>query len=425
MTSVASHGAGLLDVARGATAPLHADEHAFAALVHAGGLDAHPAGADPVLAAGVALLRGRRSHDFTRFDGNLDGDGVDVTSLGVLSPTSLETYARCPRRWFFAQALRLRAMDRPEEIHRLPPRDRGTLAHLALERFFDDAIAGDAVPAPGRRWPEVARDRLRAITDEECDAVEARGITGHPRWWAHDRAEIHRVLQRVLDGDDEQREALGTVPVAVELTFGRQGLPPLAVDLGDGRSILLAGQADRVDAGAIGDGDGRVVVWDYKYSGTHGFEDLDRPDADGGDPLAGGTKIQLVAYGMAALGSPRLDGVVGPDAEVQARYWFLKPPATNRHIGYPVTDELRERFRRVLRVLADGIGSGRFPARPGEYQYHRGNFDHCTWCDFDSICPRDRDEEWERVRAHPSLAAVRGLAEAGSAWVLDEAAVPR
>ena len=57
----------------------------------------------------------------------------------------------------------------------------------------------------------------------------------------------------------------------------------------------------------------------------------------------------------------------------------------------------------LLRVLADGIGSGRFPARPGEHQYHRGNFAHCAWCDFDAICPRDRDEEWERVRSHPSL----------------------
>ena len=421
---VPSHSAGLLDVADGATAPLHAEEHAFAALVRAGRLDGHPAAADPVLAAGAELLRSRRSEAFTRFDGNLDGDGIDVTSLGVLSPTSLETYARCPRRWFFAHALRLRAQERPEEIHRLPPRDRGTLAHAALERFFDEAITGGAAPAPGVRWSASARERLRAITDEECDAVEARGVTGHPRWWAHDRAEIHRVLQRVLDFDDHQRAAFGTTPVAVELTFGRDGLPPLAVDLGDGRSILLAGQADRVDARRTAHGTERVVVWDYKYSGTSEFTKLDKADEDGGDPLAGGTKIQLVAYGMAALDAAGIHGDAGAAVDVQARYWFLKPPQTNHQIGYAVTDELRDRFRRVLRALADGIGSGRFPARPGGYAWHRGNFDHCTWCDFDAICPRDRDEEWERVRLHPSLVDVRGLAEEGSAWVLDAGEAP-
>ncbi|HEU5081981.1 MAG TPA: PD-(D/E)XK nuclease family protein [Acidimicrobiales bacterium] len=418
VTLVASHGAALLDVASGGTAALHADEHALAALVRHGSLDGHPAAADPVLAAGADALRQRRARAFTRFDGNLGGDGVDVTALGVLSPTSVETYARCPRRWFFAQALGLRSLDRPEEIERIDARERGTLAHAVLERFFAEAIASGSAPAPGEVWSAAARDRLRAIADEECDAAEARGITGHPRWWDHDRAEIHRVLQRTLTGDEEQRRRFGTAPAAVELTFGRGGLPPLAVDLGDGRSILLAGQADRVDLGTTPAGT-RVVVWDYKYSGPRQFDVLNRPEDNGGDPLAGGTKIQLVAYAMAAEQAAGLDLGEGP-IQAHAYYWFLRPPHTNDVRGYPVDDDLRRRFTRVLGVVADAIGAGRFPARPGPYQYHLGNFEHCAWCEFDDICPRDRDEEWERVRDEPALAAVRGLAEEGSRWVLDE-----
>jgi ATP-dependent helicase/nuclease subunit B len=414
---VRSHGAGLGDVAAGDAAPLHEDELALASLVASGGLEGHPAADDPVLAGGSALLADRRSDRFTRFDGNLDGQGVDITASGVLSPTSLETYAQCPRRWFFAQALRLRPVERPEEIDRLSPRDKGSLAHRALERFFEEAIEAGSVPPPGVAWPAAAHDRLRAIVDEECDLVESRGITGHPRWWAHDRAEVHRVLQRVLHGDDDHRARLEVRPVAVELTFGRGEHPPLDVDLGDGRTLRLAGQADRVDAG-----DGRVVVWDYKYSGPTGFADLVRPEDKGGDPLAGGTKIQLVAYGMAAARHGAV--AAGDDVEVVAWYWFLRPPDTNAAVGYVVDAELRDRFRRVLRVLADGIATGRFPARPGEHQWHRGTFEHCSWCDFDAICPRDRDEEWERVRLHPSLAALRALGEEGSASVLDPAAPP-
>jgi hypothetical protein len=415
VTVVPSHGAGLLDVADGRTAPLHGDELALAALVRAGSLGAHPASTDPVLAAGAASLSARRSADFTRFDGNLGGEGVDITGLGVLSPTSIETYATCPRRWFFSHALRLRALDRPEEIERIDGRERGTLAHAVLERFFAEAIAAGSAPAAGDPWSAEARHRLEEIADEACAAAEARGITGHPRRWDHDRAEIHRVLQRTLDGDEVLRERYGVEPVAVELTFGRDGAPPLAVDIGDGRSILLAGQADRVDV-ATGPGGRRVVVWDYKYSKPDDFKGIDAAD---GDPLAGGTKIQLVAYAMAAAESPELDLGEG-DLEVHARYWFLRPPDTNTTHGYRVDDDLRARFTRVLGALADGIGSGRFPARPGAYQYHLGTFAHCAWCDFDAICPRDRDEEWERVRESPSLAAVRGLAEEGSAWVLDD-----
>lgn len=419
VTVVASHGAGLLDVAAGATAALHADELALASLLRTGSFAAHPAADDPVLVAGAQLLAARRAQGFTRFDGNLDGDGIDVTALGVLSPTSIETYATCPRRWFFSHALRLRSRDRPEEIERIDGRERGTLAHAVLERFFAGVVADGSAPAPGQAWSDAARQRLREICDEECDAAEARGITGHPRWWAHDRDEIHRVLQRTLDGDQEQRRRFGTAPVAVELTFGRHGAPPLVVDLGDGRSLQLAGQADRVDVGAADDGRTQVVVWDYKYSKPDAFDDIVKPEDKGGDPLAGGTKIQLVAYAMAAADSPDLG--LPADIDVHASYWFLRPPSTNVRRGYDVDEELRERFARVLGVLADGIAEGRFPARPGEHTYHWGNFAHCAWCDFDSICPRDRDEEWERAREDPSLVAIRRLAEDGSASVLDAA----
>src|SRR3546814_19839137 len=111
---VASHGAALLDVAAGAAAPLHPEEQALASLLRTQSFESHPAASDPVLVAGATLLAARRSDAFTRFDGNLDGAGIDVTAMGVLSPTSLETYATCPRTWIFPHALKLTASDRPD-----------------------------------------------------------------------------------------------------------------------------------------------------------------------------------------------------------------------------------------------------------------------------------------------------------------------
>lgn len=403
---VPSYSAGLAAVAAGDVAALHAQEKAFASLAAAGSPDGHPALADPVVARGTDLIRARASQTFTRFDGNLDGDGVDVSSLAVLSPTSLETYASCPRRWFFAHALRLRTTDRPEEVDRLQAREKGTLAHLVLERFFGEMIEGGAVPPPGAPWPLVAVERLLEVAAEECDALEDRGLTGHPLWWEHDKAEIHTALLRAVQRDVEVRAELGTMPVAVEFGFGRHGAPPLDVDLGDGRTIALAGSADRVDVG-----DGVVKIWDYKYSGSRAFDDLVKPEDKGGDPLLGGTKLQLVAYGMAASAER-------PGIETHAAYWFLRPDAEKSTAGYVVDDALRDRFRRVLSVLADGIGEGRFPARPGEYRWHLGTHAHCAWCDFDDICPRDRDEEWERVQFDPSLRGVARLADEGSSSVL-------
>lgn len=405
---VHSYSAGLESVARDAVAALHAEERTFASMAAADSPAGHPALADPVIAAGTTLIGARASNDFTRFDGNLDGDGVDVSALAVLSPTSLETYASCPRRWFFSHALRLRATDRPEEIDRLQAHEKGTLVHLILERFFDEMIDAGTVPPPGEPWSTDAARRLADIADVECDALEDRGLTGHPLWWAHDRAEIDNALGRALTRDVEVRAELDTMPIAVEFTFGRHGAAPLEVDLGDGRTIALAGSADRVDLG-----DGVVKIWDYKYSRSKSFHDLVKSEDKGGDPLLAGTKLQLVAYGMAA-------SVHHPQPEVHAAYWFLRPDTEKPTVGYRVDGALRDRFRRVLAVLADGIGEGRFPARPGEYQWHLGTHSHCGWCEFDAICPRDRDEEWERVRFDPTLHRVARLADEGSSSVLDE-----
>lgn len=403
---VPSYSAGLAAVDAGNVAALHAEEKTFASLASAGSPDGHPALADPIISRGTMLVRSRAAIGFSRFDGNLGGDGVDVSSMAVLSPTSLETYASCPRRWFFAHALRLRTTDRPEEVDRLQAREKGTLAHLVLERFFAEMIDRQAVPVPGAPWSVDALERLLSIAAEECDALEGRGLTGHPLWWEHDKAEIHTALLRALERDVEVRAELGTMPVAVEFGFGRNGAAPLEVDLGDGRKIALAGSADRVDVG-----EGVVKIWDYKYSGSRAFDDLIKPEDKGGDPLLGGTKLQLVAYGMAASAEH-------PGLETHAAYWFLRPDAEKPTAGYVVDDALRDRFRRVLGVLAGGIGEGRFPARPGEYRWHLGTHAHCAWCDFDDICPRDRDEEWERVRFHPSLRGVARLADEGSASVL-------
>lgn len=409
---VDSYSAGLASVAADEVAALHTDEWAFSSMASAGTPDGHPLLADEVVAAGTVAIRARRSGSFTRFDGNLDGDGVPVSDLPVLSPTSLETYAACPRRWFFSHALRLRSVDRPEEIDRLQARDKGTLAHLVLERFFGEMLDAGTVPPPGASWPLSAIERLDLIAAEEFRALEERGLTGHPRWWEHDRSEIVVALHRALQQDVDVRARFSTMPIAVEFRFGRGDAPPLQVDLGDGRTIALAGSADRVDLG-----DGVLEIWDYKYTGSRSYHDLVKDEESGGDPLQGGTRLQLVAYGMAAAAAHEVP-------EVHAAYWFLRPDTEKTRIGYPVDDAIRDRFRRVLGVLADGIGEGRFPARPGEYLWHRGTHAHCSYCDFDDICPRDRDEEWERVRFHPSLHRLGRLVDEGSASVLDDEVAP-
>ncbi len=408
---VESHGASIVRVAAGGAVALHADEHRIAALAGAS-FDEHPASLDPITCAGASLSRHRAADAFTRFDGNLAGDGVDVLADGNrhLSPTGIETYATCPRKWFFRQALGIGDVDRPEEVERLQARDKGTIAHTILERFIGEAIEAGTVPAPDQRWGAAGAARLTEIAAEEFADFERQGLTGHPRWWAFDRDEIVSVLLQTLVDDDRLRHANDATPVAVELTFGRSGADPVRVRLDDGREVPLAGQADRVDTVP-----GGVRVYDYKYASSTMYKPINKDIADGGDPLDGGRRLQLLAYAEAAAQQRGVD-------RTSAWYWFLKPGHTGTQVGYEIGPEHRQLFREALRILVDGVGAGLYPANAGPDDYFTGTNKNCGYCEFDSICPADREEEWERVRADPALAEVVRLAEEGAPAFLVTAA---
>jgi ATP-dependent helicase/nuclease subunit B len=402
VTVIESHSASLRDADGGVVLDEH--EHRLAALASAPDFDAHPAALDPVVSGGALLARSRAADAFTRFDGNLEGGGVDVLAEDEphLSPTSIETYATCPRKWFFGHALGVREVDRPEEIDRLQARDKGSLAHRVLECFVAEAIEAGTVPAPGESWGPEGDERIRAVATRVFADFERRGLTGHPRWWAHDRREIEDVLVRTLSRDDDVRADARAIPVAVELDFGRDGAEPLRVTLDDGRVVALAGQADRVD-----EVPGGVMVHDYKYGSSTPYRGLDRPLDDGGDPVDGGRRLQLLAYAEAAAQQRGVD-------RASAWYWFLKPGHTGTRIGYEIGPRHRDLFRKTLGVLVDGIAAGSYPSRSGESDWWSGTNVNCAFCAFDDICPADREEEWERVRTDPALAELALLAQEGS-----------
>ena len=80
-----------------------------------------------------------------------------------------------------------------------------------------------------------------------------------------------------------------------------------------------------------------------------------------------------------------------------------------------VEDEAIETISRV----ADGIGGGIFPARPGKAVFvpdgaPGSGFENCLYCDFDRICPVNRDRMWDAKREDDAMSGYRGLVgEAG------------
>lgn len=377
--------------------PVDGRDHRMRSLVRwrkaVGTLGGHPALDAAAISVRVDAARMRRSRQFSRFEGRV-GPVAELSPFDgpPRSPTSLERYAVCPRRHFFTDVLGAVGIPRPEALDRITPVDQGSLIHRVLERFMAEQVV--LPPAqrrqPGQRWDEDDRRRLLAIFDDVAAGYEATGRTGWPVLWALDRAAIARELVDFLEHDSDWRAGAGAVPEAVELRFGDD--EPLVVSGGNGRQVRFHGVVDRVDRTASG-----AVVVDYKTGSAAAFRGMGP-----GDPVAGGTRLQLPVYALAAR--QRLGHV-----PVSAYYWFVTADNGFSRSGYEVDDTVVERFTAAVATLTAGIDAGAFPARPGAES--NGTFEACRYCEFDTACSTGRADTWASVRLDPALAELVALVE--------------
>lgn len=373
------------------------DERDVAALlahVHAGGDPAeHPMTAGQ-LGRGLRCRRARQGAAFTEWDGNLAGHDVPSPATGMpMSPSRLQAWASCPFRYFLGHVLGLGERDDPERITEIAAADRGSLVHSVLERFIGEAIdRPEGPPAPEEAWTGADRQRMRELAEETFAGYEADGRTGRRLTWRRTMEEVVADLDEFLDHDATHRADFGVRPAQVEMAFGLHDTPPLPLRLPGGRALALRGMIDRVDAGDHG----RLVVLDYKTGKSRDYDKLDD------DPVSAGTTLQLGTYAEAALA--RLGGT-----EVEARYWMATSKGEFRQHGYLWNEERRERFLAVVETIVDGIESGTFPAQPGAYQAFFARHQNCRFCEFDRVCPRDRDDHQRAKADAPELSLLARL----------------
>ncbi|MEZ5227151.1 MAG: PD-(D/E)XK nuclease family protein [Acidimicrobiales bacterium] len=373
---------------------------------HGGWAGDHPISLD--VRRGLDLQRARSGTDFTEFDGNLAGHDVPTSSGRSLSPSRLETWAACGFKYFLSYVLELADRDDPEHLDDITAMDRGSLLHTVLERFIDEAITAGA-PAPSEPWSAEQRRRLHEIADDEFAAVEARGRTGRALHWQVRRDDLRDVLDRFLDADNRFRATHAATPTDVELAFGLADRPPVEIDLPNGRTVAFRGLADRVDVSA----NGHAIVTDYKSGKGRKYEGL-MPTRTNPvvDPVLAGTTLQLGLYAEAAMQHTGLDGAV-------ANYWVVEAPAGKELRGYAWEPAHRQRFVDVLAAITDGIDAGSFAAEPGDWDTYFQTNAGCAYCEFDSVCPRDRGEHAEAKSDAEGVTIRRRLQFDPDGWVQD------
>jgi hypothetical protein len=351
---------------------------------------------DPGLDRGVDALVSRLGRTFTPFDGLVAAGAPSPVGGRPVSPTSLERYAACPRRYLLGTVLHLSVPERPEDVTRMSARDKGNAVHEILERFVTGAREGGDLPGPGAAWSEGARRRLFEVADEVLHEYHDRGLTGRPVLWAFDRDTILREVARFADEDDQLRASYRTAPEAVEVRFGATSGRPVTLRLSDGRAMDFRGFIDRVDRGAGGE----TVVIDYK-TGRKVTEEQHQV------ALARGLSQQLWVYGLAAQ---QLYGVT----DVTALLWFVSEKGDFERRVMELGRDLPAALGEVVEPILAGIEGGVFPAHPGAPTTRgvRTTFDNCAYCDFDGICGPARGREWARKSADEHLAGYLALSEA-------------
>lgn len=330
----------------------------------------------------AAMLRARRSAQFTEFDGNLSelGARLGIAAGRPVSPTTIEGYAACGFRYFLSSILRLKGVEEPEEAQVISPLERGTLVHRALELFFVE-VHVKGRPQPHERWTDADAARLIEIFEDEYARLHRLGRGGLAVYAESARRLLRSDLAAFLEADNAFRAEAGAVPHLFE-----QSLPPVTVE-----GVALTGRVDRID---LSPGGSKAWVIDYKTGSAAPYR------KDSANPLADGTHLQLPVYTLAATGAEA----------VEAFYWFIGSGGSFQRVSYIDDPDNRARFQATVAAIRDGIAAGSFPAVPGEENSYYGGFANCGFCDFKHLCSRRRDREFEQKSGDPAVVPWRQVA---------------
>lgn len=342
-------------------------------------LDAYPG-----IRSGQQAEDARESDDLTEFDGMVGASDSAVVAVAAdagepqrptyISTSALETLAKCPRKYFYQYALKLRPEETTEfdRAQWLNPLDKGSLYHEVFQTYMAH-VTGDGVHP-------VYHDE--AVLLQICDEVIAAY-----------REEIPAPSMHIVDLESQQIRA--SMRKFLSMEQGRDGIPryfelaigsrdaPFMVDLGDGVQLPLSAVIDRVDQ--LAPDTYRII--DYKTGRSSRYRES--------EPFKGGQQLQHAIYALAVeqwLAAEHIN----PSARVaDSAYVFPTLRAKDMEVSYTQDAAKRRDLRDLVSRMLSVIDKGVFPASA---DYNKT----CRWCDYEAICTRRDSERSKEKRENPA-----------------------
>jgi ATP-dependent helicase/nuclease subunit B len=159
-----------------------------------------------------------------------------------LSPTALETYARCPFQFFANHVLRLERLDCPEESMGPSLGEFGELGHEILKVFYQHLSDNGFFAGKAGNLDNEAT--IETIARNIFAHYEAKHPVGYPLAWENVKDTLAQLLGQVITADLRELSASGFIPIGFEVdgneTLSSDWPKPLA-------GMAIHGRMDRID----------------------------------------------------------------------------------------------------------------------------------------------------------------------------------
>jgi RecB family exonuclease len=268
------------------------------------------------------------------------------------SPTALNDLGACGFKFFARAMLGLRPDEDPALA--VGDKERGTLMHVVLERFFR---AHPTLPADLAEARALGRGFLGRVRGEAAGVIGAKDAAAFDVAWGQVAAALDEVIvlehaaAAALEGGVEVERLLETE------------LEAAIAEPGGGEPILLAGTPDRVDVHHRGAVASRLRVIDYKASRDRArHRRLLLPDKELG---TGGFQIPVYL-----LGARTRVGAAAAEAVLEGGYLLVRAAGEKRVLEEFPTALLDGFVADRIRALVAQARGGRFDVDPAVCDPH-------------------------------------------------------
>lgn len=318
-----------------------------------------------------------------------------------VSPTALETYARCPFQFFARHVLGLAALDRPEEILGPSPAEFGELGHGILHSFYAALIEARYFTYP--RAPLDVDHELEIAANHAFAEYQENHPIGYPLAWEILKRDILALLRKVVAQDLSELKASGFAPVSLENNLSTQLPPDWPEPL---NHLLIRGRLDRIDCK---DDAVRVIDYKFKFGASPATQDKNLIRA-----AFRGERLQPPFYYMLAQHWAK-ERMQSTAPSIAANFFYIAPrwsegPLTSEaYASEALTGKTGAETKKTLAYLAAGVRSGHFFINRGEY---------CGQCDAAPICRKNHPPSLWRAGKDPVTEPHRALRE--KSFAIDE-----